>query len=233
MIRSLQGTSLVDYPGKISAVLFTAGCNLACPFCHNPELINVDLLDEHLNLSHDLVIKELNERVGFIDAVVLTGGEPLLYESNIELIKRIKEETPLVIKLDTNGTFPERLKEALKYIDCVAMDLKASPENYILATGGRARFSSVRESAFLLINQSEVSYEFRSTMVPGFINADDVLRLLDEFAPAKIKRYALQIFRSEKTLSSQLNGMPAYPQGYMEKLAAKMVNRVEDIQLRI
>ncbi|MCD4708036.1 MAG: anaerobic ribonucleoside-triphosphate reductase activating protein [Candidatus Sabulitectum sp.] len=233
MIRSIQGTSLIEYPGRISSVLFTAGCNLACPYCHNPELVNVDLLDEEFCLSHDTVIEELNERAGFIDAVVLTGGEPLLYDSNINLLRRIKEETPLAIKLDTNGTYPERLKNALSYVDFVAMDLKSSPEKYIFATGGRARFNSVRKSAMLLLNQTETEYEFRSTMVPGIINAEDVLLLLDEFAPAKIKRYALQMFRSEKTLSPELNGMPSYPSEYIEALAAKMVDRVEDIQLRI
>ena len=233
MIRSLQGTSLIEYPGRISSVLFTAGCNLACPFCHNPELVNVDLLDKEFSLSHDRLIDELNERSSFIDAVVLTGGEPLLYESNIDLLKRIKDETPLAVKLDTNGTYPERLKRALPYVDYVAMDLKSSPEKYILATGGRARFSSVRESAMLIINQSQVDYEFRSTMVPGIINDEDVLILLDELAPAVIKRYALQIFRSDKTLSSELEGMPSYPQGYIEALAEKMVDRVDDIQLRI
>ncbi|MCK5132959.1 MAG: anaerobic ribonucleoside-triphosphate reductase activating protein [Candidatus Sabulitectum sp.] len=233
MIRSLQGTSLIEYPGRISSVLFSAGCNLACPFCHNPELVNVDLLDKEFSLSHDVIIEELSERIGFIDAVVLTGGEPLLYESNIDLLRRIKEETPLAIKLDTNGTYPERLKRALPYVDFVAMDLKARPENYILATGGRARFSSAKESALILIRQNETDYEFRSTMVPGIINAEDVILLLKEFAPIKIKRYALQTFRSEKTLSSELSGMPAYPAGYLENLAAKMVDLVDDIQLRI
>lgn len=233
MIRSLQGTSLIEYPDRISSVLFTAGCNLACPYCHNPELVNVDLLDRELGLSHNDVINQLKERSSFIDAVVLTGGEPLLYQSNIDLLKRIKEETPLAIKLDTNGTFPHRLERALQFVDYVALDLKAAPENYILATGGRARFTAVRESALMLINQYEVEFEFRSTMVPGVINAEDVLSLLDEFAPAKIKRYALQVFRSEKTLSSELKGLPSYPQGYLEALSLKMVHCVQDIQLRV
>ena len=233
MIRSIQGTSLIEYPGKISSVIFTAGCNLACPFCHNPELVNVDLLDKEFNLSHDAILSELNERDGFIDAVVLTGGEPLMYESNIELLRRIKAETSLAIKLDTNGTYPDRLQKALPLVDFVAMDLKASPENYIFASGGRARFSAVRESALILINQSEIDYEFRSTMVPGIINREDVFLLLDEFAPARIKRYALQVFRSEKTLSSELTGMSSYPPGYIEAIAEKMVGRVDDIQLRV
>ncbi len=233
MIRSLQGVSLIDYPGRISSVLYTAGCNLACPFCHNPELVNVDLLDKEFNLGHDAIISELKERSEFIDAVVFTGGEPLLYESNIQLMRRIKEETPLAVKLDTNGTFPDRLKKAIPYVNFVAMDLKARPENYMLATGGRARFSSVRESALFLMEQTESDYEFRSTMVPGIINAEDVLVLIEELKPHRIKRYALQIFRSEKTLSSELSGLPAYPKGYIEALAAEMVDKVDDIQLRI
>lgn len=233
MIRSIQGTSLIEYPGKISSVIFTAGCNLACPFCHNPELVNVDLLDKEFSLSHEEILKELTERDGFIDAVVLTGGEPLMYESNIELLRRIKTETSLAIKLDTNGTYPDRLERALPFVDFVAMDLKAAPENYIFASGGRARFSVVRKSASMLINQVEVEYEFRSTMVPGIINQDDVLLLLEEFAPARIKRYALQIFRSEKTLSSELTGMSSYPPGYIEAIAEKMVGLVDDIQLRV
>lgn len=233
MIRALQGTSLIEYPGKISTVLFSAGCNLTCPFCHNPELINVSFLDKELCLSFDKIICELQARDGFIDAIVLTGGEPLLYQNNVSLLERIKKETKLAIKLDTNGTYPARLKEALQYVDFVAMDLKASPENYYKATGGRARFEEVRESAELLINQSDVSYEFRSTMVPGFITAEDVLLLIDEFAPARIKRYALQAFRSEKTLSEELLNTPSYPKGYLEALAEKMVPLVDDVQLRI
>ncbi len=233
MIRSIQGTSLIDYPGRICSVIFTAGCNLACPFCHNPELVNVDLLDGEFNLSHDAILNELTERAGFIDAVVLTGGEPLLYESSIDLLRRIKEETSLAVKLDTNGTFPDRLEKALPYTDFVAMDLKASPENYIFATGGRSGFTLVRESAQILLNQSQVDYEFRSTMVPGVINKQDVINLVNEFKPARIKRYAIQMFRSEKTLSSELTGMSSYPAGYLEALAAELVDLVDDVQLRI
>lgn len=232
MIRSIQGTSLIEYPGKITSVLFSAGCNYACPFCHNPELLNLDLLDREYCLDHDQVICELREREGFIDAVVLTGGEPLLYEMNVQLLQRIKGETSLAIKLDTNGSFPEMLRKALPLVDFVAMDLKSSPDKYIFATGGRGGFTPVRESGILLM-ESGVDYEFRSTMVPGVITDDDVIELMKEFGPGKIKRYALQRFRSEKTLSDELKGMPSYPGGYLESLAERMSGDVEDVQLRI
>jgi len=233
LIRSIQGTSLIEYPGKISSVLFSAGCNLTCPFCHNPELVNIDLLDREYCMEHGAVIRELKERQGFIDAIVLTGGEPLLHKENIELLRRIKAETSLSVKLDTNGTFPERLKDTLQYVDYVAMDLKAAPDKYIFATGGRANFGNVLESGKLLMDQSSIDYEFRSTMVPGVITGDDVMSLLDQFGPGRIRKYALQRFRSEKTLSSELEGMPSYPGGYLENLAARMEDRVDDIQLRV
>lgn len=232
MIRSIQGISLIEYPGKIASVIFSAGCNYACPFCHNPELVNQDLLDREYSLSHEMVIQELKEREGFIDAVVLTGGEPLLYKENIQLLEKIRGNTSLAIKLDTNGSFPERLKQAIPLVDFVAMDLKAAPEKYIFATGGRGTFEPVRESAFLLM-KSCPDYEFRSTMVPGVITDEDVLELLSELGPNRIKRYALQRFRSEKTLSEELKGMPSYPGGYLENLAEKMSGSVENIQLRV
>lgn len=231
MIRSFQGTSLIEYPGRIASVLFSAGCNYACPFCHNPELVNVDLLDGEYSLSHDTVLENLREREGFIDAVVLTGGEPLLYERNVQLLERIGKETALSIKLDTNGSLPDMLREALKTVDYVAMDLKSSPDKYIFATGGRGGFERVRESGRLIM-ESGVDYEFRTTMVPGLVNDSDVLALLDRF-PGTIKRYALQRFRSEKTLSDELTGMPSYPGDYLEKLAEKLAPRVTEVVLRV
>jgi pyruvate formate lyase activating enzyme len=232
LIRHIQGTSLIEYPGSIASVLFSAGCNLSCPFCHNPELVYPDLLDARCSLGHDEVINRLREREGFIDAVVLTGGEPLLHSSNLLLMKRIKEETGLKLKLDTNGTFPERLGQALEHADFVAMDIKSSPDKYIFATGGQSGFEPVRESGKLLL-EGTVPYEFRSTMVPGVITDDDVMEVLDHFAPRTVARYALQRFRSEKTLSSELTGMHPYPAGYIESLARRMARRVPDIQLRV
>ncbi len=233
MIRSLQGTSLIEYPGKISTVLFSAGCNLACPFCHNPDLVNPDLLDSTCSLSNVEVIEELKEREGFIDAVVLTGGEPLLYTENLELLKRIKKETLLLVKLDTNGTFPERLQQALPYVDFVAMDLKTSPKKYKMATGGRAGIEPVLKAAGILMEQNKVAWEFRSTMVPGIVEEQDIMELLNILGPKKIRRYAIQRFRSDKTLSRELLGTPSYPAEYLEKIAEEMAERVIDVQLRV
>ncbi len=232
MIRSIQGTSLIEFPGKIASVLFSAGCNYACPFCHNPELVNPGLLDGELSISHREILEDLIQRRGFIDGVVLTGGEPLFHRDNIDLLRRIKEETGLAVKLDTNGSYPGRLAEALPVVDYVAMDLKAAPENYIFATGGRGAWEPVAESAGLLM-QSGKTYEFRTTMVPGVVNADDVINLLRTLKSGKPKKYVLQRFRSEKTLSDELKGMPSYPGEYLQELADSIRDMAEEVQLRI
>lgn len=232
MIRSIQGTSLIEFPGKIASVLFSAGCNYACPFCHNPELVNPGLLDGELSISHREILEELIQRRGFIDGVVLTGGEPLFHRDNIDLLRRIKEETGLAVKLDTNGSYPGRLEEALPFVDYVAMDLKASPENYIFATGGRGSWEPVAESAGLIM-ESGKPCEFRTTMVPGVVNAEDVMSILRILKPGKPKKYVLQRFRSEKTLSDELKGMPSYPGEYLQELADSIRDMAEEVQLRI
>lgn len=230
MIRSLTGTSLIEYPGKISSIVFISGCNLHCPFCHNPELVRPDLLDDEYNLSLDDVIGQLLEREGFIEAVTITGGEPLLYSGILDLVRGVKERTSLSVKIDTNGTLPRKLNEILHYIDYVAMDLKSSPRKYSRATGERAGFADVRESIGII--RSLPSYEFRTTMVPGIVDLEDVIELLGEIGC--VRRYVLQTFHSHKTLSEEFTGLPAYPREYMEKASRKLLEMglVEEVDVR-
>jgi len=173
------------------------------------------MLDGELGLSNDDVIDMLKQREGFIEAVSITGGEPLLYEGLTDLVTRIKHETVLAVKLDTNGTLPGRLNGILHHLDYVAMDLKSSPSGYSKATGERADFSDVRESVSIIRSLS--AYEFRTTMVPGIVDRQGVLELLSE--TGRIRRYVLQTFHSQKTLSPEFTGMPAYPANYLEETA--------------
>lgn len=215
MIRSLTGTSLIEYPGKICSILFLSGCNLHCPFCHNPELVRPDMLDEECGLSHEQVISELKAREGFVEAVTITGGEPLLYGGIEELTELIKKETSLSVKLDTNGTLPHRLNGILHHVDYVAMDLKSSPSGYLRATGEKAVFADIRESAGII--RSLPSYEFRTTMVPGIVDREGVMEILSE--TGRVKRYILQTFHSGKTLSPEYTGLPSYSRTYLEETA--------------
>lgn len=215
MIRSLTGTSLIEYPGKICSILFLSGCNLHCPFCHNPELVRPDMLDGECGLSHEQVISELKAREGFVEAVTMTGGEPLLYCGLEELTGMIKRETSLSVKLDTNGTLPHRLNGILHHVDYVAMDLKSSPRGYLRATGEKAVFADIRESIGMI--RSLPSYEFRTTMVPGIVDRDGVMEILNE--TGRVNRYVLQTFHSGKTLSPEYTGLPSYSMDYLEETA--------------
>ncbi|MFH1187929.1 MAG: anaerobic ribonucleoside-triphosphate reductase activating protein, partial [bacterium] len=136
LIGGLQKTTLIDYPGKVACIVFTMGCNFRCGFCHNPELIDIK---NKSNISEDVFFDFLKKRKKILDGVVVTGGEPLLQKDIKNFIIKIKKENFLV-KLDTNGTFPDMLKELidLKLIDYVAMDLKNVLEKYsdVVNAGG-------------------------------------------------------------------------------------------------
>ncbi len=229
MIRSIFGTSLIEYPGRISAVLFSGGCNLACPFCHNPELVLPDLLDRQYSISDDDVLESLRRRKGFIDAVTITGGEPLFHPDTSDLIARIKTETGLMVKLDTNGTYPERLKECLSRVDYVAMDFKTSPGKYPLATGGGAVFEDVMES--LDIIRTIDDYEIRTTMVPELVTPEDVREIVAVLGP--VRRFVLQQFRPGKTLSRDLADLKPYPTLLLEDLADEARKTAREVSVRI
>lgn len=168
-IAGYQGTSLIDYPKKISAVVFMRGCNLSCPYCHNKELLNED--DPGI-INPDELFQILKDREGKIDAVVFSGGEPSLYKSLIPFMKRIKEETKLSIKLDTNGLEPVFIEQALPHLDYIAVDIKTEPSQYFDVLG--CGYIPIEIDARLLrtkmiIEGSGLESEFRTTMYPPVI----------------------------------------------------------------
>jgi len=188
------------------------------------------MLDGEFTLTHREVLDELISREGFIEAVSITGGEPLIYNDINSLINSIKSETSLSVKVDTNGTQPQKLKEVIPYLDYIAMDIKSSPAKYLKATGEKAEFRDVRESISIIM--SLPAYEFRTTMVPGIVNRDDVIELLKEIG--RIRRYVLQTFHSDKTLSSEFTGISTYPKNYLEDLADKIreLNLADEVIIR-
>jgi len=174
-ICGLQPLSLVDYPGKLAATVFTGGCNLRCPFCHNALLVN--RLEENPE-THPVpeILDFLRTRRGLLDGVVISGGEPLL-QPNVEEFARSVKELGFAVKLDTNGCFPKRLEDLLAsgLVDYVAMDIKNSPARYP-ETVGLPEFdvSPVRESAALLM-AGRTPFEFRTTLVQELHTAEDLL----------------------------------------------------------
>ncbi|MCD6324896.1 anaerobic ribonucleoside-triphosphate reductase activating protein [Candidatus Bathyarchaeota archaeon] len=220
----LQKTSLLDFPDRVSSILFTIGCNLRCPFCHNGRLI---LDPKPPFLSEEDALKILLSRKKYVDAVVITGGEPTMNKDLPGFIRRLKENG-FHIKLDTNGFYPETLKECLPYLDYVAMDVKTSLEKYKLLgaknTGNLLR--SIR-----MIMEGKVDYEFRNTVVPGIVNEEDIPKIGRMVEGAK--RFAFQQFRPGETLDESFNDVKPYPEDLIVKFSKIMKRYVSEVILRI
>jgi pyruvate formate lyase activating enzyme len=217
-IGGFQKVSLIDYPGRISAVVFTQGCNFRCPFCHNPELVDperfADLIPEKEILSF------LEKRKGRLDAVVITGGEPTMQPELIPYILHLKAMGYL-IKLDTNGTRPDLLVEMLdkKLLDYVAMDIKAPLERYGEVTKTNTDHDRIRRSISLIMG-SGTDYEFRTTAIKSLLAPED-LEKIGKLIPGA-KRFVLQKFVPTKTLDRDFLGQPSYSDGELKRIVDKL-----------
>ena len=204
-ILGLQKMTLLDYPGKVACTVFLGGCDLRCPFCHNAELLTgamPPVLDDQGLLAF------LDRRRGLLDGVCVTGGEPLLREDLPALLRAIREKGFLV-KLDTNGTHPDRLRAVIGdgLVDYVAMDVKNSPERYA-ETVGLPAFdpAPVRESVALLLGGA-VDYEFRTTVVREFHDVASFAAIGPWLAGAR--HYFLQPFVDRETVPRRGLGAPS------------------------
>lgn len=197
-IGGLEKTSLLDYPGKISAIIFTYGCNLRCSYCHNPELV-IEEFDEKHSVSEEELLKFLERKKGKLDAVVITGGEPLLHADLEKLIIKIRD-MGFLIKLDTNGLLPSKLRDLIRknLLDYIAMDIKYPADDYPIMTGIATVMEKIRDSIRIIMN-SGVDYEFRTTYVKGihtFRSAKYIGQLIQG-----AKLYYVQNFRDGKTIT--------------------------------
>ena len=162
--------TLLDYPGKVACIVFTGGCNLRCPFCHNGSLVKQPLANTNMQQQ---VLDYLHRRRGLMEGVVITGGEPLLQPDLADFIATVKNMGYLV-KLDTNGALPQRLAAivATGNVDYIAMDIKSSPEGYPVASGSDIDIENFRRSVEI-IKQSGIDHEFRTTAVTGIHRVED------------------------------------------------------------
>lgn len=190
-ITYLLPTTLIDYPDRVAAMVYTAGCNFRCPFCHNCELVLPEKIRELAFIPENDVIYFLKERQGFLDGLVITGGEPTLQPDLPRFIERVKR-LGFLIKLDTNGSRPEVIEELLKarLLDYVAMDLKGSPARYD-ELAGICVDMAVIERSIRLITDRAPDYEFRTTVAPTMM-AEEIEETVSLIAGAK--RYTLQRF---------------------------------------
>ena len=198
-IGAFQRFSLNEYPGKISAIIFTQGCNFRCPYCHNPELVKKELFQE--SIPEKEIFSFLNKRQNKLDAVSITGGEPTLHPDLPSLISKIKS-MGFLVKLDTNGTNPQMLKKLIHYnlINYIAMDIKAPLEKYENVTKVQVDTEAISKSIDLIKNL-KIEYEFRSTLTEKLLSNEEVINIGKLLG--KAKRYYLQNFVFSKTLDEK------------------------------
>mgnify|MGYP000073554294 CR=1 FL=1 len=190
-IGGFQKFSLIDYPGKISCIIFTRGCNFRCFGCHNPELVYPEIFITPL--KEEILFEFLKKRKGKLEAVVITGGEPTIQPDLAEFIEKIKK-MDYSVKLDTNGSNPDVLEKIIenKLVDYIAMDIKAPPEKYSSLIGRDIVLSSIFKS-IRIIENSSIEYEFRTTFVPSLLSEDDILKIKKMIKDEE--RYRIQRFR--------------------------------------
>lgn len=172
-IQGFQKLTLLDYPGKVACILFTEGCNFRCPFCHNAALVSH--VDPSARLSVEEILSQLEKRKGILDGVCITGGEPLLQRGLEEFLSAVKQ-MGLSVKLDTNGTFPERLRALVEagLVDYVAMDVKNCREKYARTAGVQTLALDAIEESVAFLLEGRVPFEFRTTVTEELHTPEDI-----------------------------------------------------------
>ena len=228
MLSGLQKLSLLDYPGHTACTVFTGGCNFRCPFCHNSALVLPERLQS--TLEEQELLAFLKKRAGVLEGVAITGGEPLLHPDMPELLRKIRD-LGYQIKLDTNGSFPERLEAIVRegLVNRVAMDVKNAPALYGRTIGveGFELGPVERSKNFLL--EGRVDYEFRTTVVRGLHTAESIREAAKWIAGAK--EYYLQQFKDSGDLLAG-EGLRAFHEEEMNTLREAAAEFVPAAQLR-
>ena len=220
----IQKTSLIDFPDRIATVLFTPGCNLRCPYCHNWRLV-MNSTDPFLSEKDALQI--LEDRKHFIDSVVITGGEPTIHPDLPEFIKTLKEND-YKVKLDTNGLLPEILEKCSPHLDYIAVDVKTSPELYPKL--GTTNIDGLQKTIELL-KRNTINYELRCTTVPDFVNEETLPRMGEMVKDARL--FSFQQFIPGDTLNPSYNTKKPYTEKHITHLANIMKSYVKEVIIRV
>ena len=228
IVGGFQKFSLIDYPGKVCAVIFTRGCNLRCKYCHNPELVVPDRYSEEIPFSD--IYSFLETRVGKLDAVVFTGGEPTEQADLLEVIANVAD-MGFLIKLDTNGTNPDVLEELFrnKLIDYIAMDIKAPIDDCFKVTGVDLDSEILKRSIELIVN-SRVDHEFRTTVARGLIDKEDIIAMAETLKNAR--KYCLQRALPSKSIDPDFLEVEPYSEEELTYLISRIDTDLANIEIR-
>lgn len=204
-IGGIQKTSLLDYPDTISAIIWTIGCNFRCPFCYNKDLV----FGRVVTISEEEVLSFLEKRKVMLEGLVISGGEPLLQDDIVSFAEKVKKMGYL-IKIDTNGMYPEMLKELIdrKLVDYIAMDVKAPKNKYDSLSGVKTDIKKI-EKSIEIIRSSLINYEFKTTFASNLLTREDIVEIAKWLKGSK--RFYLQQFNNEANLiSSKLQNSKPY-----------------------
>jgi pyruvate formate lyase activating enzyme len=225
LLGGLQKLTLIDYPGKVAATVFTVGCNFRCPFCHNPELVFPDFGGHTGSISEQEFFDFLEKRKDKLDGVCITGGEPTIQKDILSFMEKIKK-AGFLVKLDTNGSRPDVLQKAFKkdLIDFVAMDIKNCLDKYSQTNGVETDLERIKLSVELIKN-SRKPYEFRTTVVPDLHTEEDFDKIGMWLRGSE--SYALQQFRNEGKVLDQKFGekIKNKPGLNLEKIKKNLENK--------
>jgi len=221
-IGFIQKTTLIDYPGKVAATIFTSGCNFKCRFCYNKDLVEGTVEE----ISEKEVFDFLESRKGLLEAIVICGGEPTIHSDLPEFISKIKD-LGFLVKLDTNGTNIDVLRKSIDLVDYIAMDVKAPKAKYKEIVGIDC---DVQESIDLIKN-SNIDYEFRTTLVPGLVEKKEIMGIVKWISPAK--RYIIQNFIAQDTIIDEsLRDKKSFEDQYIEAIIEEIKDSFDEVKFR-
>lgn len=227
-IGGLQKVSLIDYPGMISGIIFLQGCNFRCSYCHNPELVDPELFQPCITEKE--VLDFLHTRIGKLDAVSITGGEPTIQSKLIPFIGQIKK-MGFAFKIDTNGTQPQIVKALLseKLIDYIAMDIKAPLDKYEGIANVPVNTDLIQESIRLII-KSKIPHEFRTTVVQSQLDEKDIVSIAKLISGAS--HYVLQNFVPTKTLDTLFLKEKSHSDELLQKIKKRLEHQIPSVTIR-
>ncbi len=227
IIHGLQKMTVLDFPGKIACTVFTAGCNLRCPFCHNARLVTHPEAEDRID--EEEVLSYIYKRKGMLDGVCITGGEPLLQPDIRAFLEKIKQ-TGLLVKLDTNGCYPEKLSELIDagLVDYVAMDIKNSPKEYGKTVGIENFDTADISRSIEILKEGKVDYEFRTTVSRELHTKESLRAAAEWIAPAK--HWFLQSFVDSGDLIE--GSFSAHSKDFMKELQTELSQIVENVEMR-
>ncbi|MHA1127104.1 MAG: anaerobic ribonucleoside-triphosphate reductase activating protein [Candidatus Heimdallarchaeota archaeon] len=229
-IKGYRQSSLLEWPGLIADSIFLAGCNFRCPYCHNPDLVALDIVESY-DINEVLAELEKRAKTKWLDGVSVTGGEPTMSKRLPEFLKIIKG-MGLKAKIDTNGSFPDVVQKLIdeELISYIAMDIKAIPEKYHLAAGKKVDIKPIKKTIAIIIN-SGIDHEFRTTVVPTIVDVEnDISKIAKMIKGAK--RYYLQQFRPVRCYDKEFEKLVPYNLGLLEEAVEKIKTKFEVCEVR-